>query len=90
MEPPDHTRLRGLVTKAFTPRVVAGLRPRIEALAEELLDDALRAGEFDLIETIAYPLPLTIVCEVLGVPRSDHPQVQVSSQAVVRSPRSCE
>ncbi|CAO5151482.1 Cytochrome P450 [Frankia sp. AiPs1] len=85
MEPPDHTRLRGLVTKGFTPRVVAGLRPRIEALVEELLDDALRAGEFDLIETIAYPLPLTVVCEILGVPACDHPQVQVWSQALARA-----
>ncbi|MCK9876798.1 cytochrome P450 [Frankia sp. Ag45/Mut15] len=85
MEPPDHTRLRGLVTKGFTPRVVAGLRPRIEALVDELLDTALRAGEFDLIETIAYPLPLTVVCEILGVPAADHPQVQVWSQALARA-----
>ena len=85
MEPPDHTRLRGLVTKGFTPRVVGGLRPRIEELCAELVDNALRAGEFDLIATIAYPLPLTIVCEILGVPRADHAQVQVWSQAVARA-----
>ena len=85
MEPPDHTRLRGLVTKGFTPRVVAALRPRIEALVDELLDDALGAGDFDLIQTLAYPLPLTIVCEILGVPSADHAQVQVWSQAMARS-----
>ncbi len=85
MEPPDHTRLRGLVTKAFTPRVVHGLRPRIEALVEELLDNALGAGEFDLIQTLAYPLPLTVVCEILGVPAADHAQVQVWSQAIARA-----
>nr|WP_243407884.1 cytochrome P450 [Frankia canadensis] len=85
MEPPDHTRLRGLVTKGFTPRVVSGMRPRIEALCAELIDNALRAGDFDLIEVLAYPLPLTIVCEILGVPRADHPQVQVWSQAMARA-----
>lgn len=85
MEPPDHTRLRGLVTKAFTARTVAALRPRIEALVDELLDGALAAGEFDLINTIAYPLPLTIVCEILGVPAADHPLVQVWSQALARA-----
>jgi len=85
MEPPDHTRLRGLVTKGFTPRRVMGLRPRIEALVDELLDNALGAGEFDLIEVLAYPLPLTIVCEILGVPREDHPLVQVWSQALARA-----
>ncbi|WP_256804665.1 cytochrome P450 [Frankia sp. ACN10a] len=85
MEPPDHTRLRGLVTKAFTARTVAALRPRIAALVDELLDNALRQGEFDLIATIAYPLPLTVVCEILGVPAEDHPLVQVWSQALARA-----
>ncbi|MBX6357865.1 MAG: cytochrome P450 [Micromonosporaceae bacterium] len=85
MEPPDHTRLRGLVSKAFTPRRVAALRPRITALVDELLDNALAAGEFDLIQTLAYPLPLTIICEILGVPAADHPIIQVWSQALARA-----
>ncbi|MDT3443887.1 cytochrome P450 [Pseudofrankia sp. BMG5.37] len=85
MEPPDHTRLRGLVSKGFTPRHVAGLRPRIEALVDGLIDNSLAAGEFDLIDTIAYPLPLTVVCELLGVPGADHPQVQEWSQPLARS-----
>lgn len=85
MEPPDHTRLRGLVSKGFTPRSVAALRPRITALVDDLIDTALSRGEFDLIETMAYPLPLTIVCELLGVPAVDHPQIQVWSQALARS-----
>ena len=71
MDPPDHTRLRTLVSKAFTPRTVAALRPRIEQLAGELVDAALEAGEFDLIDLIAYPLPLTVVCELVGVPAAD-------------------
>ncbi|MCK9926385.1 cytochrome P450 [Frankia sp. Mgl5] len=85
MEPPDHTRLRGLVSKGFTPRSVQLLRPRITALVDELLDNALAAGEFDLVETIAYPLPLTVICEILGVPAADHPAVQVWSQALARA-----
>ncbi|ABD11305.1 cytochrome P450 [Frankia casuarinae] len=85
MEPPDHTRLRGLVSKAFTPGRVADLRPRITALVDDLLDTALRAGEFDLIETIAYPLPLTIICEILGVPAADHGIIQIWSQALARA-----
>nr|MDT0666414.1 cytochrome P450 [Micromonospora sp. DSM 115978] len=85
MEPPDHTRLRGLVTKAFTVRTVAALRPRIEALVDDLLDVVLAAGEVDLIATVAYPLPLTIVCEILGVPAADHGLVQVWSQALARA-----
>ncbi|MEU5695111.1 cytochrome P450 [Actinosynnema sp. NPDC020468] len=84
MDPPDHTRLRGLVSKAFTPRTVAELRPRIEALVTELVDRALAAGEFDLVELIAYPLPLTIVCELIGVPAADHKAVQTWSQDLAR------
>jgi cytochrome P450 len=70
-EPPDHTRLRRLVSKAFTPATVEGLRPRIEAIVERLVDDALEAGEFDLIEDVAEPLPVTVIAELLGVPEAD-------------------
>ncbi|WP_239310167.1 cytochrome P450 [Frankia sp. Cj3] len=85
MEPPDHTRLRGLVTKGFTARRVAELRPRITELVDSLFDAALDAGEFDLIEMMAYPLPLTVICEILGVPTGDHPLVQKWSQALARA-----
>ncbi|WP_322749929.1 MULTISPECIES: cytochrome P450 [unclassified Frankia] len=85
MEPPDHTRLRGLVTKGFTARRVAELRPRITELVDSLFDAALDAGEFDLIEMMAYPLPLTMICEILGVPAEDHPLVQKWSQALSRA-----
>ncbi|MVU80414.1 cytochrome P450 [Nocardia sp. ET3-3] len=84
MEPPDHTRLRNLVTKGFTPRTVTRLRPRIEELAEQLVDKALEAGEFDLVETIAYPLPLIIACELIGVPEEAYGQVHQWSQDLAR------
>jgi len=67
MDPPDHTRLRRLVSKAFTPKSVTDLRPRITALVTELLDAALAAGSVEAIEAIAYPLPLIVICELLGV-----------------------
>ncbi|MET9487351.1 cytochrome P450 [Nocardia sp. NPDC006630] len=84
MEPPDHTRLRNLVTKGFTPRMVTRLRPRIEELTEQLVDKALEAGEFDLIEFIAYPLPLIIACELIGVPPEAYEQVHQWSQDLAR------
>jgi cytochrome P450 len=73
MDPPDHTRLRGLVSKAFTPRVVSQLAPRIRELTGDLLDEAAAAGtgEFDLVSQLAYPLPVQIICELLGVPAGD-------------------
>ncbi|WP_433664385.1 cytochrome P450 [Nocardia sp. CA-128927] len=84
MEPPDHTRLRNLVTKGFTPRMVTRLRPRIEELTEQLVDKALEAGEFDLVEFIAYPLPLIIACELIGVPPEAYTQVHQWSQDLAR------
>ncbi|MFI1912274.1 cytochrome P450 [Nocardia sp. NPDC020380] len=80
MEPPDHTRLRGLVSKAFTPRRIMAIRPRIEEIVGGLLDTALAAGEFDAITAIAYPLPLTVICEILGIPAGDHDRIQEWSQ----------
>ncbi|HEV8564343.1 MAG TPA: cytochrome P450 [Actinomycetota bacterium] len=72
MEPPDHTRVRALVSKAFTPRFVEGLRPRVERITRALVDDAAEAGEFDLLSSIAEPLPVTVIAEMLGVPETDH------------------
>jgi cytochrome P450 len=71
MDPPDHTRLRSLVSKAFTPKRVLDLEPRITRLVTGLLDAARAAGEIEAIEAIAYPLPLIVVCELLGVPEED-------------------
>lgn len=70
-EPPDHTRLRRLVSRAFTPATVEGLRPRIEAIVDRLLTDALAKRELDLITDVAEPLPVTVIAELLGVPEAD-------------------
>jgi pimeloyl-[acyl-carrier protein] synthase len=70
-DPPDHTRLRRLVSKAFTPRAIARLRPRIEALTDELLGRLAGSGTVDLIEALAVPLPITVIAEMLGIPAED-------------------
>lgn len=77
-DPPDHTRLRGLVMKGFTASYVDELRPRIEEVAEELLDKALRRrdGTFQLVRDFAAPLPITIITDVLGVPVEDRDRFQ--------------
>jgi cytochrome P450 len=71
MEPPDHTRVRSLVSKAFTPRVVEGMRGPIQAMMDGLIDRIEGAGEFDLIPAIAEPLPVAVIGELLGVPEAD-------------------
>ena len=83
-DPPDHTRLRGLVQKAFTPRVVQGLEARIEQICSELLDAALERGEADLVSDYAYPLPVQIIIEMLGVPFEDQDQFKGWSDALAR------
>ena len=70
-DPPQHTRLRALMSKAFTSRAVEGLKPRIAALVDELLDDIARKGEFDFHREFAYPLPATVIADTLGVPRAE-------------------
>jgi cytochrome P450 len=71
MDPPEHGTLRGLVSKAFTPKAIADLEPRIAEIADELLADA--GDEFDLVDTLAYPLPVIVIAEMLGIPVSDRP-----------------
>jgi cytochrome P450 len=71
MEPPDHTRVRRLITKAFTPSFVEGLRPRVQRITDELVAAVEDAGEFDLLPAIAEPLPVTVIAEMLGVPEHD-------------------
>ena len=71
LEPPDHTRLRRLVLKAFTPRTVEAMRPRIQAIVDGLLDACAGAGEIDLIADYVEPLPVTVIAELLGVPEAD-------------------
>jgi len=83
-DPPDHTRLRGLVSKAFTPRVVEGLRPRIQKIVDGLLDRAEPTGALELIEDFAYPIPVTVICEMLGVPVEDHERFKAWSLDIAR------
>lgn len=70
-DPPDHTRLRGLVSKAFTARHINGLRPQIEALVDELLSKIEGKGSMEFIQEFAYPLPVNVICDMLGIPPED-------------------
>jgi cytochrome P450 len=82
-DPPDHTRLRRLVSKAFTPRMVERLRPRIEELVDGALDEA--GPEWDVIDGLAFPLPFRVISELLGTPETDSAQLRQWSGTVVRS-----
>lgn len=73
-DPPDHTRLRGLVVKAFTARRVEDMRPRIQQIVDETLDRIIPLGKMDLIEDFAFRLPVTIICDMLGIPE-EHREV---------------
>ena len=74
LDPPDHTRLRSLVNKAFTPKAVADLEPRIRRMTRTLLDAAADPAGFDLMETLANPLPVMVIADMLGVPVEDRAQ----------------
>ena len=84
VDPPDHTRLRTLVNKAFTPAAVERLRPRVEAIVAGLLDRVAGAGAMDVVEDLAYPLPVTVICELFGVPEADHDRFRAWSRGLVR------
>jgi cytochrome P450 len=84
-DPPDHTRLRGLVSKAFTPRVVEVLRPHIQEIVDSLLDRVEAAGAMDLIADFAYPLPVIVICEMLGVPVEDRERFKQWGLDIARS-----
>jgi cytochrome P450 PksS len=83
LDPPDHTRLRQLVHKAFTPRLIERMRERVQTLANELLDAAARRSEMDLIRDYALPLPMTIITEILGVPIQDRDKFHKWSKVIV-------
>ena len=85
LDPPDHTRLRGLTSRAFTPRAVARLESRIQVLVDELLDAVEGKERFDLIEDFAYPLPVTVIAEMLGVPPEDRDRFREWSNGVALS-----
>ena len=103
VEPPDHTRLRRLVSRAFTPRTVEQLRGTVQRVTDELVENALQQGEFDLLATIAEPLPVTVIAEMLGVPEGDRHllrpwsadicgmyELDPSEQAAATAVRACE
>jgi cytochrome P450 len=79
LDPPDHTRLRKLVSKAFSPKVVKALEPDITGLVDDLLDKVDETGQFDVIEGLAHPLPVAVICRLLGVPIEDEPQFSSAS-----------
>jgi cytochrome P450 len=89
VDPPDHSRLRRLVAIPFTPKYIEGLRPRVQAIADTLLDavqaraDETRRREMELIGDFAYPLPLTVISEMLGIPLADRDKFREWSQAAV-------
>ncbi|MGW1286719.1 cytochrome P450 family protein [Streptomyces sp. NPDC001118] len=82
-DPPDHTRLRRLVSKAFTARRVAELRPRIQEISDRLLDAVVPAGRADLVADFALPLPVTVISELLGVPVDDRQDFQRWTDAML-------
>jgi cytochrome P450 len=84
-DPPDHTRIRGLVNKAFTPKRVDQLRGRMETIVDELLDEVEGAGSMDIIERVAYPLPVIMIAELLGVPASDRELLKSWSEPLGRT-----
>jgi cytochrome P450 len=85
VDPPDHTRLRGLVSQAFTPRMIEQLHPRIQQITDGLLDAVQDQGRMDLIADFALPLPITVISEMLGIPVSDRSQFRAWSQTLVNA-----
>jgi cytochrome P450 len=85
LDPPDHTRLRKLVSKAFAPKVVNALQPDISALVDGLLDRIAEKGQFDVVEDFAHPLPVAVICRLLGVPLEDEPQFSHASALLAQS-----
>ena len=84
-DPPAHTRLRSLVTKAFTPRMIQRLEPRMHEIANQLLDAALEQGDVDLVQALSYPLPVTVIAEIIGIPAEDREMFKRWSDEAVAS-----
>ena len=89
-DPPRHRQLRNLVTQAFTPRAVARLEPRIAQIVEELLDRVAATGAMDIVEDLAYPLPVIVIAELLGIPPEDRAQFKQWSDAIVSGAASAQ
>ena len=82
-DPPEHTCLRRLVSKAFTPRMVAGMRPHIQEMVDGLLEPHRASGRLDIIGDLAYPLPAIVIAEMLGVPPQDREDFKRWSNDIV-------
>ena len=85
IDPPDHTRLRRLVSKAFTPKMVQSLRPRIEMLVDDALDGMAARGRADVIGDLAFPLPFTVISEMLGMPEGNRDEVRGWSHTLTKT-----
>ena len=85
LDPPDHTRLRGLVSKAFTPRYVARLHDRVSEIVDGLVATLVEAGEADFIEDFAFQLPITIICDMLGIPTEDRGSFRAWTVAIAQT-----
>jgi cytochrome P450 len=83
LDPPRHTKLRALISRAFTPRSVANLEPRIRQLARELLDQTVERGQMDLVAEFSAPLPMLVIAEMLGIPVADRPRFQLWSDVIL-------
>ena len=83
LDPPDHTRLRALVHKGFTPRMIENLRGRIQEIADNLLDTVASEHEIDLLEVYGFPLPITVIAELLGIPASDRDRFRAWTKALL-------
>ncbi len=84
-DPPDHTRLRRLVSKAFTPRAIEALRPRIQQLVDAALDRMAQTGRADVVDELAFPLPFDVISEMLGMPEADKDLIRDWSGAMVKT-----
>jgi pimeloyl-[acyl-carrier protein] synthase len=84
-DPPAHTRLRGLVSKAFTPSAVERLRPNIQRITDRLLDKVQRDGRMDVVASVAYPLPVEVISEMLGIPESDRDDYRIWMRDIARA-----
>ncbi|MEP7292585.1 MAG: cytochrome P450, partial [Chloroflexota bacterium] len=83
LDPPDHTRLRGLIHKAFTPNMIRALEARIQEITDGLIDTMIEKGGGDFIQDFAFPLPVTVIAELLGIPREDRDKFREWSQAII-------
>ena len=83
-DPPRHTKLRALISKAFTPRVVANLEPRIRELSRQLLDQKMDCGAMDLVADFSVPLPMQVIAEMIGVPAADRPRYKRWSDVILK------